>query len=73
VDHRRIEAFFERYVKRVDAVFARLEYFYSRAGLLKPEDKVEKKPWEQPYIQFDQFRELIWGKVAKGAPRVRRE
>ncbi len=74
VDHVRLEAFYERYVRRADAAFERLEYFFSRVGLLAPDDKkVERKPWEMPYINFDSYRELLWGKVAKNAPRVRRE
>lgn len=73
VDNVRLEAFFERYVRRAEAAFERLEYFFSRAGILKPEDKKAKKPWEQPYLAFDTYRELIWGKVAKSAPKVRRE
>lgn len=74
VDNVRLEAFFERYVRRAEAAFERLEYFFSRAGILKPEDKKPKKPWEQPYLAFDTYRELIWGKVAKAAasPKPRR-
>ena len=74
VDHVRLEAFYERYVRRAEAAFERLEYFFSRAGILHPDDKkVERKPWEQPYLNFDQYREMLWGKIAKNAPRVRRE
>jgi len=74
VDHVRIEAFWERYVRRAEQAFERLEWFFGRAGLLAPEDKkTERKPWDQPYINFDQYREMLWGKVAKNAPRVRRE
>jgi hypothetical protein len=74
VDQVRIEVFFERYVRRAEQAFERLEYFLSRAGVIgPPEKKVEKKPWEQPYIGFDQVRELLWGKVGRNAPRVRRE
>ena len=73
VDHRRIDEFWERYVVRAEKAFERLEYFFSKAGILRPEDKVEKKPWEQAYSAFDSYRELIWGKVSKAPPRVRRE
>ena len=74
VDHRRLEAFYERYVKRAEQSFERLEYFFKRAGILHPNDKAgERKPWEQPYLSFDQYRELIWGKVAKSVARSRRE
>jgi len=74
VDHVRLEAFYERYVRRAEVAFERLEWFLSRAGVLAPEDKkTERKPWEMPYINFDQYREMLWGKVAKNAPRVRRE
>lgn len=74
VDHVRLEAFWERYVRRAEQAFERLEWFFARVGVLSPEEKkTERKPWDQPYINFDQYREMLWGKVAKNAPRVRRE
>jgi hypothetical protein len=73
VDHARIELFFDRYVRRAEEAYERMQYFLGRAGALLAEDKkVEKKPWEQPYIQLDTYRELIWGKVAR-SPLTRRE
>ncbi len=65
VDHRRVEAFFERYVKRAEAAFERLEYFYRRAGIADPKTKEERKPWDQAYSNMDNYRELIWGKVVR--------
>lgn len=65
VDHRRVEAFFDRYVKRAEAAFERLEYFYRRAGIADPKAKEERKPWDQAYANMDNYRELIWGKVVR--------
>jgi hypothetical protein len=73
VDHGRLEAFYERYVRRADAAFERLDYFLKRAGVLGSEDGGQRKPWDQPYLSFDHYRELLWGKVVKNSPRVRRE
>lgn len=66
IDHLRIEKFFERYMRRAELAFERLEYFMTRAGLLQPKEKVKKPAWEQPYANFEQYHELIWGKVKKG-------
>lgn len=74
VDHIRLEQFFERYLRRVESAFERLSYFLERAGVLSPEeDKTPRPVWDQPYISFDQYRELLWGRIKKNAPRVRRE
>jgi len=75
VDHLRLEQFYERYVHRAERAFERLEYFFKKAGILSPEEakKAERKPWDQPYLNFDSYRELIWGKVTKTAAKVRRE
>ncbi len=74
VDHARIERFYERYVRKAEAAYERMQYFLDRVGALAPEEKKEqRKPWEQPYISLDTYRELLWGKIAKGDPRVRRE
>lgn len=74
VDHARIERFYERYVRQAEAAYERMQYFLDRVGALAPEEKkVERKPWEQPYIALDTYRELLWGKVAKRDPHVRRE
>jgi len=74
VDHARIERFYERYVRQAEAAYERMQYFLDRVGALAPEDKkVARKPWEQPYIALDTYRELLWGKVAKRDPHVRRE
>jgi hypothetical protein len=74
VDHARIEQFFARYVRRAEEAYERMQYFLERAGaLMKDEKKAELKPWEQPYIQLDTYRELLWGKMARSAPKTRRE
>lgn len=75
VDQLRLEAFYERYVQRAERAFERLEYFFRRSGILTEEEakKGERKPWDQPYLNFDSYRELIWGKVAKTGPKTRRE
>lgn len=75
VDQLRLEAFYERYVHRAERAFERLEYFFKRSGILTEEEakKAERKPWDQPYLNFDSYRELIWGKVAKTGPKTRRE
>ncbi len=75
VDHLRLEQFYERYVHRAERAFERLEYFFKKAGILSPEEekKAARKPWDQPYLNFDSYRELIWGKIAKTGPKVRRE
>ena len=74
VDQVALERFYDRYVRRAEAAYARMQWFLERAGALTAEDKkVERKPWEQPYLNFDQYRELLWGKIAKSAPKVRRE
>lgn len=74
VDHARIERFYERYVRQAEAAYERMQYFLDRVGALAPEEKkVERKPWEQPYIALDTYRELLWGKVQKREPNVRRE
>lgn len=74
VDHARIERFYERYVRKAEAAYERMQYFLDRVGALAPEEKKEKrKPWEQPYISLDTYRELLWGKVQKRDPHVRRE
>jgi hypothetical protein len=74
VDHARIERFYERYVKQAEAAYERMQYFLDRVGALAPDEKkVERKPWEQPYIALDTYREMLWGKVAKRDPHVRRE
>lgn len=62
IDHLRIEKFFERYMRRAEAAFERLDYFLTRAGLLQPKEKPKKPAWEQPYASFEQYHELIWGK-----------
>lgn len=67
IDHLRVERFFERYLRRAEAAFERLEYFFGRAGLLQPKEKPKKPAWEQPYAQFEQYHELIWGKMKKTA------
>ena len=73
-DHARIERFYERYVRQAEAAYERMQYFLDRAGALTPEEKkVVRKPWEQPYVSLDTYRELLWGKIAKRAPNVRRE
>ncbi|MCA9514372.1 MAG: hypothetical protein KC635_05475 [Myxococcales bacterium] len=64
VDHRRIERAFDRYLSRAERAFARLDYFLERAGE-KVEKKADLKPWEQPYAKFDNFRELLWGRVQR--------
>lgn len=74
VDHARIERFYERYVKQAEAAYERMQYFLDRAGALgADEKKAERKPWDQPYIALDTYREMLWGKVAKRDPHVRRE
>lgn len=65
IDHLRVEQFFDRYLKRAEQAFERLDYFFGRAGLLQPKDKAKKPAWEQPYAQFEQYRELIWGRTKK--------
>ncbi|MCC6623107.1 MAG: hypothetical protein IT385_17750 [Deltaproteobacteria bacterium] len=69
IDHLRVERFFERYLKRAEQAFERLDYFFTRAGLLQPKDKAKKPAWEQPYAQFEQYRELIWGRTKKPASK----
>lgn len=64
VDQRRLEAFFERYVRRAEESFERAQYFLERSGLLLPDEAgKERKPWDQPYADLDLFRELLWGRV----------
>lgn len=62
VDHVRIQQQFERYLARADKNVERLNYFLGRAGLdvLK---KADKKPWEQAYAAFEEYREFLWGRV----------
>ncbi|TNF24466.1 MAG: hypothetical protein EP329_24890 [Deltaproteobacteria bacterium] len=62
VDHVRIQRQFERYLARADKAVDRLNYFLDRAGL-DTAPKTEKKPWEQAYAAFEEYRELIWGRV----------
>ncbi|MFO0749169.1 MAG: hypothetical protein U1F43_26425 [Myxococcota bacterium] len=68
IDHLRIEQFFERYMRRAEQAFERLEYFMTRAGLLQPKEKPKKPAWEQPYASFEQYHELIWGRKKKRRP-----
>lgn len=64
VNHRRIEESFDRYLSRAERAFKRLDYFLERAGL-DVEKKTDLKPWERPYARFDNFRELLWGRVQR--------
>lgn len=63
VDHRAVEIRFERYLAHAERSFARLNYFLERAGLER-EDGGEIKPWDQPYAAFEEYRELLWGRMA---------
>jgi truncated hemoglobin YjbI len=64
IDHARIERFFERYMRRAEAAWARMLYFFKRAGVdLAEEEKKPLPPWEQPYAQLEEYRELIWGRT----------
>ena len=65
IDNLRVEQFFERYMRRAELAFERLEYFMTRAGLLQPKERAKKPAWEQPYAQFEQYHELIWGRTKK--------
>ena len=60
-------------MRHADLAFERMEYFFRRAGLADPKDKAEKKPWDQPYLSFDTYRERIWGKIQRKDRHVRRE
>lgn len=66
IDHRRIEAFFERYQRRADAAWARMLYFLKRAGVDVEKEERELAPWEQPYSDLEEYRELIWGRMQRG-------
>ncbi len=64
IDHARIERFFERYMRRAEEAWARMIYFFKRAGVdLAEEEKKPLPPWEQPYAQLEEYRELIWGRL----------
>jgi len=65
IDHLSVERFFDRYLKRAEQAFERLEYFMTRAGLLQKKERATKPAWEQPYAQFEQYHELIWGKMRR--------
>lgn len=67
VDHRRIDVQFERYVRRADLALERLNYFLERVGI-DTGPKVEKKPWDKAYGAFEEFRELLWGRVRQDVP-----
>jgi hypothetical protein len=66
IDHRRIEAFFERYLRRAEEAFARMLYFLKRAGVDVEKEERELAAWEKPYSDLEEYRELIWGRMQKG-------
>lgn len=68
VDHRRVEAFFERYLRRAEESWARMIYFMKRAGIDVEKEEKKLAAWEQPYSDLEEYREFIWGK-AKLGPR----
>lgn len=74
VDQRRIEAFFERYLRRAEQAWARMNYFLKRAGVDVAAEKAKVAPWDQPYAALEEYRELIWGrmKLPDTAPPNRR-
>ncbi len=64
IDHVRIDEFFERYLRRAEAAWARMIYFFKRAGVdLSEEEKKPLPPWEQPYARLEESRELVWGRT----------
>ena len=64
VDHARVARFFERCMRRAEAAWGRMIYFFKRAGIdLAEEEKKPLPPWEQPYAQLEEYRELIWGRM----------
>ena len=74
VDHRRVEQFFELYLRRAEEAWARMIYFLKRAGVdISDEDK-KVAPWDQPYAALEEYRELIWGRMKppETAPPPRR-
>jgi hypothetical protein len=64
VDDRRVSAHMRRYVERIDRAERRTHWFLVRAGVsVSPPPK--RKPWEAAYGGFDEYRELIWGRVSR--------
>ncbi len=66
IDHRRVEAFFERYLRRAEEAWARMLYFLKRAGVDVEKEERELAPWEKPYSDLEEYRELIWGRMQRG-------
>ncbi len=65
VDPRRIEEHFRRYEERLERSEMRLHWLYERAGLeVDPPRKL--RPWELPYANLEEVRELLWGRVRRG-------
>lgn len=66
IRHARVEKHFDRYESRVVRAERRLRYFLERAGLEVEADKRAVPPWLKPYGKFEEYHELLWGRMSSG-------
>lgn len=70
VDDQWVRAHLRRYGERIDRADRRLRWFQERCGV-EVEEAAKRPAWELPYASFEEYHELIWGKMARptGGPR----
>ena len=67
VDDQRVREHLRRYEERVVRAESRLRWFLIRCGF-EVDPKPERPAWEQPYANFEEYHELVWGQIHRGPP-----
>lgn len=67
IDDRSVRAHLRRYEERIERSERRMRWFFERAGL-EVDPPPARPSWEQPYAAFEEYHELIWGKVDRRPP-----
>ena len=64
LDWARVDQHFDRYESRLIRMERRLNWFFERAGLEVEEPK-SSHPLDQPYAEFDEYHEFLWGRARR--------
>ena len=64
VDDRWVCEHLRRYGERIDRADRRLRWFQQRCGL-DVDDGPKRPAWELPYANFEEYHELVWGRVTR--------